>query len=74
MMSPFPRLIGCRTVRTTTNQPPQKVWRGPAESPVATGRGENVRVWGGARCSVVNGQDLGFGGPEDKFPFQDFDI
>lgn len=63
-MSPFPRLIGCRVAGTITNQQPQKVRRGPAESPVATGRGENVRVWGGARCSgVVNARGPGLGDP-----------
>lgn len=67
-MSPFPRFIGCRVAGTTTNQQPQKVWRGPAESLVATGRGENVRVWVGARLSVVNARGLGFGGPRDKSP------
>ena len=40
-MSPFPRLIGRRLAATTTNQQSQKVWRGPAESPVAIGRVEN---------------------------------
>lgn len=53
---------------TMTNQQPQKVWRGPAESPVATGRGENVRVLGGARCREVNARGLGLGAPGDKFP------
>lgn len=67
-MSPFPRLIGCRVAGTTTNEQLQKVWRGPAESPVATARGENVRVLGGARCDVVNTRGLGFGGPGDKSP------
>ena len=67
-MSPFPRLIGCRVAGTVTNQQPQKVRRGPAESPVATGRGENVRVWGGARCSGVNARGLGLGGPWRQVP------
>lgn len=65
-MSPFSRLIGYRVAGTTTNEQLQKVWRGPAESPVATRRGENVRVWGGARCNVVYVRGLGFGGPGDN--------
>lgn len=63
-MSPFPLLIGCRVAGTMANQQSPKVRRGPAESPVATGRGENVRVWGGARCrGVVNARGPGLGDP-----------
>lgn len=61
-MSPFPFLIGCRVAGTTTNRRSRKVWRGPAESTVATGRGENARLWGVARCNIGNARGLGPGG------------
>ena len=67
-MSPFPRLIGCRVAGTTTNQQSRKVWRGPAESPVATGRGENEHLRCGARCRVVSARGMGLGGLEDRPP------
>ena len=67
-MSPFPRLIGRRVAATTTNQQSQKVWRGPAESPVAIGRVENYHLCGGARCGVVLARGLGLGDPGDRPP------
>lgn len=46
--------------RTTTNQQSQKVWRGPAESPVATRKRNRERTSGCiVRCSVGYARGLG---------------
>lgn len=43
VMSPILCVIGCGVAKTSTNQQSEKVWRGRAERPVATGMRESVR-------------------------------